>query len=327
PSDPHHDVWWAHTGGGGGSFGVITRFWLRSPDAKGSDPSDQLPKPPAKLLTNLILWDWNAITRDDFIGMIRNFVSFYERHNTPDSKYASLYTPMLISHKSTQQGFLCSNQLDGTLPDAEKLLKDFTDTVTKGLEDKSYVTPPLTLPFMSGTLQRSIAESYAGARSKYKAGYLRKSYDSEQLGLIYDRMTETENGTRDSTFLLVPYGGKVNTVPPDATATAQRDSCVKAVAVVNWENPADDEKHIRWLREFYRDLYADTGGVPVSNEVNDGSYINYPDRDLTDPTWNTSGVPWYTLYFKDNYRRLQRVKAAYDPKDVFRHALSVRLPS
>ena len=41
---------------------------------------------------------------------------------------------------------------------------------------------------------------------------------------------------------------------------------------------------------------------------------------------NTSGVPWHTLYFKDNYPRLQQIKAAYDPGNFFRHPLSVQLP-
>lgn len=43
--DPHHDLWWAHTGGGGGNFGVITRYWFRSPGATGTDPSALLPRP------------------------------------------------------------------------------------------------------------------------------------------------------------------------------------------------------------------------------------------------------------------------------------------
>ncbi len=78
-----------------------------------------------------------------------------------------------------------------------------------------------------------------------------------------------------------------------------------------------------WIRDFYRDVYRDTGGVPVPNDVSDGSYINYPDNDLADPAWNTSRVPWSTLYYKGNYRRLQQVKARWDPGNVFQHTLGV----
>ncbi|WP_390623977.1 BBE domain-containing protein [Fodinicola feengrottensis] len=51
--------------------------------------------------------------------------------------------------------------------------------------------------------------------------------------------------------------------------------------------------------------------------------VNYPDVDLADPVWNTSGVPWSTLYYKENYPRLQRIKSRWDPRNVFRHALSI----
>ncbi len=60
--------------------------------------------------------------------------------------------------------------------------------------------------------------------------------------------------------------------------------------------------------------------------MSNGSYINYPDVDLADPALNTSGVPWYELYYRDNYPRLQRIKARWDPRNVFHHALSIQPP-
>ncbi len=66
---------------------------------------------------------------------------------------------------------------------------------------------------------------------------------------------------------------------------------MKAVYSSLWLEQSDDAANLAWVREFYRDVYSSTGGVPVD----DGSYINYPDVDLADPAWNTSGVPWQTL--------------------------------
>ena len=63
-----------------------------------------------------------------------------------------------------------------------------------------------------------------------------------------------------------------------------------------------------WVREHYRDMFADNGSLPVPGEICDGAMINHPDVDLADPTWNTSRVPWHTLYFENNYLELQRLK-------------------
>ena len=84
-----------------------------------------------------------------------------------------------------------------------------------------------------------------------------------------------------------------------------------------WTDPAEDELHLDWIRRFYASVYADTGGEPARDDVTDGCYVNYPDVDLRD---------WPTLYFGPNYRRLQEVKARWDPTDQFHHAQSVRLP-
>jgi len=113
-------------------------------------------------------------------------------------------------------------------------------------------------------------------------------------------------------------------VAPDATASPQRDSILDMACTAGWGDPKDEALTMAWVRAFYRDLFAETGGVPVPGGVADGAMINHPDVDLADPQWNTSGVPWSTLYYKDNYARLQRVKARWDPLDVFHHALSIR---
>ncbi len=56
----------------------------------------------------------------------------------------------------------------------------------------------------------------------------------------------------------------------------------------------------------------------------DGAFVNHPDTDLADPALDPSGVPWHPLYYQANYPRLQRIKARWDPRGVFRHALSIR---
>ncbi|NEE39187.1 FAD-linked oxidase, partial [Streptomyces sp. SID7982] len=96
--------------------------------------------------------------------------------------------------------------------------------------------------------------------------------------------------------------------------------------MVTWKDPAEDDRHLRWIRELYRDMHEATGGVPVPDAVNTGAYINYADVDLADPEWNTSGVPWHTLYYGENYPRLQEVKAKWDALNIFHHALSITAP-
>jgi hypothetical protein len=102
---------------------------------------------------------------------------------------------------------------------------------------------------------------------------------------------------------------------------------MKLILFVQWAEQAGDARYISWLRNFYREMYAETGGVPVPNAVTDGCYVNYPDIDLSDPRQNMSAVPWYTLYYTENYPRLQQVKSTWDPRDTFRHGQSIQLPS
>ena len=122
------------------------------------------------------------------------------------------------------------------------------------------------------------------------------------------------------------YGGRVNAATADATAAVQRGAIFDMACNTGWVDPAAAEVNLAWVRDFYRALFTDTGGVPVPGALYDGSLINHPDTDHADRSMNTSGVPWSTIYYQDNYPRLQQIKARWDPRNVFRHALSIQLP-
>ena len=316
------DLWWAHTGGGGGNFGVVTRYLMRSAGASGRVASESLPKAPAALRSSVLVYDWKTMTQAGFVRTVRNWFGFFERHNTADSPYATLYSPFILTHSSAG-AFLLSTQLDATVPNAAGLMNAFTAAITEGVDPKPQVIDPGEGPFLHTTMQRSIAETATPGRGKYKAGYLRRGYTDEQLVTMYQGLTDSSYNGPESSILLVPYGGKVNSVRPDATASAQRDVVAKMVLAAGWADAAEDGKHLAWIRKLYADIYRDTGGVPVPNEINGGSYINYPDVDLADPAYNKSGVPWHDLYYLGNYPRLQRIKTKWDPRNVFRHALSI----
>lgn len=327
--DEHRDLWWAHTGGGGGNFGVVTRYWMRTPGATGNDSAGLLPKPPAVTLGATVGWSWRDVTEESFHRLLRNYGEWHERNSAPDSPCASLFSPLLLARRGTGAdpgGFAMVPALDGTLPDAERLLRDYLAEVTEGVQGTTTIAPPRRLPWLAAVRAGSLSQADESGMFKAKAAYLRKRFTDEQIRTAYTYLTSTDHDNERALLLLVSYGGKVNTVAPDATALPQRDSVMKAIYTVTWTDPNGEQANLDWIRRWYRAMYRDTGGVPVPDGVNDGSYINYPDIDTTDPEWNTSGVPWHTLYYKENYRKLQQVKARWDPRDVFHHAMSITLP-
>jgi hypothetical protein len=319
PDDPNRDLWWAHTGGGGGNFGVVTRYWFRTPGATGTDPARLLPRPPARLLTGAAYWSWNGLTEAAFTRLVKNHGAWHAAHSGPDSPYAAMHSTLYLQ-TLTAENIMLQVRMDATVPDARRLLDEYVAAVGEGVGAEPWVTVSEVL-WMENTLaQRNANEGFD--RSKSKGGYLRKPYTDAQVAAVYRALTEpTFHGW--GLVYLASYGCRVNTVAPDATAVPQRDSIFKTWYAATWGDPAEDALNIDWVRRFYRDVYAATGGVPAPNDNQDGCFINYPDVDVKDPAWNTSGIAWQRLYYKENYPRLQRVKARYDPGNVFRHALSI----
>lgn len=324
--DPHRDLWWAHTGGGGGNFGVVTRYWMRSPGATSADPGELLPRAPSRWRIGRLTWTWDDMSERDFTTLLRDFGTWFERHSAPDSPFAALSGFFVGSHRPGYgYGLAIGATVDDEVPGAAALMNEYFETVSAGV-GATAVRDEVVGPWLYYAAYPNWGDPGTPdvRRIKIKSAYLRKGYTDAQIDTVYRHLTSDEESPCQ--LILLGYGGQVNTVAPEATATAQRDSIMKAAYMSLWADESEDDVHIHKLRTFFRDVYAATGGVPVPDERNDGAYINYPDADLADLAWNTSGVPWSTLYYKDNYPRLQAVKQRYDPGDVFRHSLSIALP-
>nr|WP_279493841.1 FAD-binding protein [Actinocrispum wychmicini] len=315
PNDPNYDLWWAHTGGGGGNFGVVTKYWMRSPGAAG-DPSTLLPKPPGRMLDFSAEWPWAGMDQAKFARLMRNQGEWCERNTAPGTPTAPLYGELIFYRPSFgKQGLI--GQVYG--PNADKLLDDYLAALSEGVGPAQNVVRNWGPWFATAQAGPDQSKPF---RFKVKSAYLRNRFTDEQAATIYQQLTADHPGDLlIGSVGLATYGGQINAVPAAATATATRDAIIKLTYVAAWQDPTQDALHDEWIRQLYRAVYATTGGVP---DPRDGAYISYPDRDLADPAQNTSGVPWSTLYYKGNYPRLQRIKSRYDPRDVFRHALAVR---
>jgi FAD/FMN-containing dehydrogenase len=96
-------------------------------------------------------------------------------------------------------------------------------------------------------------------------------------------------------------GGAVNQISPEATAYPHRDIGFVLNIHTRWRDPADDATCIAWARSVFNACkpFA-TGGV----------YVNFmPDDEAQRVRAGAYGP---------NYDRLARVKAKYDPKNLFR---------
>jgi len=323
-SDSNRELWWAHTGGGAGNFGVVTRYWFRAPGASGNDPAALLPRAPESITTLRAEWNWSDIDQAAFRRLMQNHGAWCEQNSGADSPDASLFTLLEIHRR--QFGKIIVRGVSTAGSQAERQIEEHLAALGQGVG--APVANELAhmgwLDFALDPLPDLFAAPPGGVSAKVKDAMLRRRFTDAQIDVVYDYMTRTDHDVMGGVLGLATYGGRVNTVAPDATAAVQRSSILDTACNAGWLDPADETKNLAWVRAFYRELFADTGGVPVPGDAYDGAFINHPDTDLADPALNTSGVPWHTLYYQANYPRLQRVKARWDPLNVFHHALSVR---
>jgi aclacinomycin oxidase len=321
--DPNRELWWAHTGAGGGNFGVVTRYWFRSPGARGTDPARLLPRPPKTVLTFRVEWPWDDLDESAFTRLVKNHGAWVEGHSAAGSEHAALHTNLVLLPTLMGTSFMIGQV--SAVSGADRIMNDHLDAVSAGTVRHAFTSLKREVPWLYAA-QVGSGDGAGRAFGKMKSAYAKRCATDAQIATAYAHLTDPDPSRISGAVSFATYGGQVAALGPDERAYAHRDALFKVEYVTMWPDPSHEAVFEAGIRRFYRAMYADTGGVPVPGDVNDGAYVNYPDVDLRDPAWNTSGVPWHELYYKGNYPRLQQVKAQWDPGNVFRHALSVELP-
>ncbi|NTZ42148.1 FAD-binding oxidoreductase [Altererythrobacter sp. SALINAS58] len=171
----------------------------------------------------------------------------------------------------------------------------------RALEPLTSIADPLLAvlePVHYVDLQSSFKDAAPHGERYYWKSHFIEDITEELLDLVVER-TEALPGHLSSCFF-EPQGGAVNRIDPKATAYPHRQALYSISMSSGWSDPADDHANIAWTRSFY-DAVAphSTGGV----------YSNYMDFDEVDRVQSAYG---------ENFDRLRRVKAEYDPNNVFR---------
>jgi FAD/FMN-containing dehydrogenase len=189
PSDPNHDLWWAHTGGGGGNFGIVTRYWFRSPEALGTDPTRLLPTAPRSALRFKTQWNWEDIDETAFTRLVRNHGMWCEQNSAADSPAASLYSTLLLPRRSSGKLELTGVLTAGAK--AEQLLDEHLSAINEGV-GAAYtreVDRTSWLAFALYPFPDLVDAASQGGIFKLKDAFLRKRLTDRQIAVAYHYLT------------------------------------------------------------------------------------------------------------------------------------------
>jgi FAD/FMN-containing dehydrogenase len=301
-SSHHSDLYWACRGGGGGNFGVATSFTFRA---------HQL----ARLVLFFLAWPWARAGQ-----VIHGWQSWAPQG--PDALWSNLHLSAapggpapLISVGGTYLGSKSA---------AEHHLSRLYSLVgsrpaSTFIQGTSYLNAMLIeagcggltvdqchLPWQApgGRLSRvpSFAKSDFFTRKLPPGGIQALLRGVEKLRQV-DGAAGGAGGVAFDAF-----GGALNRVPAADTAFVHRDALFLAQYTTEWETGARRSRIANqhaWLRAYYTSMRPYASGQ---------CYQNYVDPDLTG---------WQRAYYGRNFARLTRVKAKYDPAQVFKFPQSI----
>lgn len=310
------DLLWAHQGGGGGNFGIVTRYWFKN-----------LPSAPDDAYIWSLAWNWNEMNKEHFTHLVTEYGKFFEGENSkPTSPYKDMFTLLHLTHRSAKQVTL-TIQYVGDQSGLNSVFDFIHQISPHDLAAGPQLVPvgyafylmcetdrPRYMPWLEAT--QTLNGTGPNQRGKYKSAYMIKPFPPQQIETLWKYLSDETTYTNPQALVQIDsYGCQINAWCPEETAVPQRSSIMKLQYQTYWTDQEEDEKNLRWIRTFYNEMYGENG--PYPDGAVDGCYVNYPDVDLKN---------WQYLYYKENYARLQRAKKRWDPWDIFHHAQSIQFP-
>ncbi|MBW7456941.1 FAD-binding oxidoreductase [Paenibacillus sepulcri] len=268
------DLLWASKGGGGGNFGVYTRYKFRVHPA------------PDKATVYRITWPW-----EQFEEVLKAWQKWAPCVNTRLGSELTI-GPKKGGNVSMEGLFL------GSKTEAIRLLKPMTSVGTTTSKLIRLLPYPKVVDFLLPPdpvlTQRE--------SNQFSSGFGRRPFPDKAIKSMRQFLEQVEG--KDAGFFFLNWGGAVSRVAPRATAFYWRKAKFYVEWNSSWIKPSQAAKNIAVVRNTRRKL------APYIV----GSYINVPDQGI-----KNSGP----VYYGANFPRLRRVKAKYDPKNVFNNPQSI----
>ncbi|CAN1166591.1 Berberine bridge enzyme-like 8 [Linum perenne] len=300
------DLFWAISGGGGASFGVVISYKVKLVRVPELVTVFSVFKNVDENVTNVIDKWQNVADRLDnglFLRLVLNVVNVTKVR----ARFLGFYpgdSAQLLSIMKAQFPELGLAQSDCVETSWIRSVLFWTDLPVE--------TRPEVL------LRRTTTTT----RLKRKSDYVQRPIPIDGLNNLWKKMVELGNVG----LVFNPYGGRMAEIAADATPFPHRKGNLwKIQYQVNWSEEGEEveERNLENGRRMYEFM------TPYVSKNPRGAFLNYRDIDLG-VNRNRNGKGSYeearsygVKYFKGNFKRLVKIKTKVDPGNFFRNEQSI----
>ncbi|MFD7668960.1 methyltransferase [Streptomyces sp. NPDC059788] len=263
--------------GGGGNFGVVTRFEFQLHPVGPQVLGGLVMYPPFRVNELVQHFRDFMATAPDEVGAGLAFIS------APDEPFV----PEFARGKPVVGAVLA---YFGPVEEGEEVLRPMRE-FGPPVND---MVAPIAYTDLQGLLEPGNRE---GLQNYWKAEFLAELPD-EAIDQIV-RFTQSVP-SRFTQTILMPLGGALSRVDNDAMAFGQREAPFNLHVLSMWEDPADSDRQISWTREFHRAIEPYSTG---------GAYLNFIGKE--------GGNRIRSAFGPEKYERLVALKRRYDPENIF----------